>query len=80
MSLMAADNLSEVFNTYGTINRHKYIEILEDNLWSEIARHFPEQDCLFQDDNAPIHQTESLLWAGGQTQFLDSASSFFRQI
>ena len=40
----------------GMINRHKYIEILEDNLWPVIARHFPEQDCLFQDDNAPIHR------------------------
>jgi hypothetical protein len=24
----------------GTINRHKYIKILEDNLWPVIARHF----------------------------------------
>ena len=30
----------------GTINRHKYIEILEDNLWPVIARHFPEQDFI----------------------------------
>jgi hypothetical protein len=37
----------------GTINRHKYIEILEDNLWPVIARHFPKQGCLFQDDNLP---------------------------
>lgn len=44
----------------GTINRHKYIEILEDNLWPVIARHFPEQDCLFQDDNAPIHRANDV--------------------
>ena len=40
----------------GTINRHKYIEILEDNLWPVIARHFPNQNFLFQDDNAPKHR------------------------
>ena len=44
----------------GTINRHKYIEILGDNLWPVIARHFPEQDCLFQDDNAPIHRAQDV--------------------
>ena len=44
----------------GTINRHKYIKILEDNLWPVIARHFPEQDCLFQDDNAPIHRANDV--------------------
>ena len=30
--------------------------------------------------NCPQIMTESFLWAGGQTQSLDSASSFFRQI
>lgn len=44
----------------GMINRHKYIEILENNLWPVIARHFPEQDCLFQDDNAPIHRAQDV--------------------
>ena len=38
----------------------KYIEILEDNLWPVIARHFPEQDCLFQGDNAPIHRANDV--------------------
>ena len=35
----------------GTINRHKYIDILEDNLWPVIGRHFPEQVRLIQNDN-----------------------------
>lgn len=39
----------------GTVNRHKYIEILEDNLWPVFATDFPNQNFLFQDDNAPIH-------------------------
>jgi hypothetical protein len=25
-----------------------------------IARHFPEQDCLFQDDNAPRHRANDV--------------------
>ena len=44
----------------GIINRHKYIEILENNLWPVIARHFPDQHFLFQDDNAPIHRARDV--------------------
>lgn len=44
----------------GIINRHKYIEILEDNLWPVISRHFPTQNFLFQDDNAPIHRAHDV--------------------
>jgi hypothetical protein len=44
----------------GMINRHKYIEILEDNLWPVNSRHFLEQDCLFQDHNAPIHRANDV--------------------
>ena len=36
----------------GSINRHKYIDILENNLWSVIVRHFPDEHYMFQDDNA----------------------------
>jgi hypothetical protein len=34
----------------------KYIAILEDCLWSVVARHFPANKYVFQDDNAPVHQ------------------------
>ena len=44
----------------GTINRHKYIEVLENNLWPVIARHFPTNDFLFQNDNAPIHRARDV--------------------
>ena len=44
----------------GTINRHKYIEILENNLWPVIARHFPYEHYMFQDDNAPIHRARDV--------------------
>jgi transposase len=40
----------------GIINAEKYIDILEDNLWPVIARHFPAGDYIFQDDNAPVHR------------------------
>lgn len=40
----------------GTINAAKYINILEDNIWPVIVRHFPNNNYLFQDDNAPVHR------------------------
>ena len=39
----------------GNINAQKYTTILEDNIWPVIARHFPNNIYLFQDDNAPVH-------------------------
>jgi hypothetical protein len=32
----------------GKINTAKYIEILEDNLWPVIVRHYPEENNSFQ--------------------------------
>ena len=43
----------------GNINADKYIRSLEDNIWPVIVRHFPENDYLFQDDNAPVHRARS---------------------
>jgi len=43
----------------GTAKR--YIDILEDNLWPVIARHFPENNCIFQDDNAPVYRARSVM-------------------
>lgn len=40
----------------GNINANKYINILEDNIWPVITRHFPRNNYLFQDDNAPVHR------------------------
>ena len=39
----------------GNINAEKYIGILEDNIWPVIVRHFPNNNYIFQDDNAPVH-------------------------
>jgi hypothetical protein len=33
----------------GKINTAKYIEILEDNLWPVIVRHYPEENYIFED-------------------------------
>ena len=44
----------------GNINAAKYIEILEDNLWPVIAQHFPHNNYVFQDDNAPVHRAGAL--------------------
>ena len=49
------------FNGVGTlttvnVNAAKYIEILKDNLWPVIVRHYPEENHIFEDDNAPVHR------------------------
>ena len=41
----------------GNINSQKYINILDTHLWPVIARHFPNNNYLFQDDNAPVHSS-----------------------
>ena len=40
----------------GTINAAKYVEILDSCLWPVIARHLPDDNYCFQDDNAPVHR------------------------
>ena len=40
----------------GTVNSAKYINILEENLWPVKARHFPQNDYIFMDDNVPVHR------------------------
>ena len=44
----------------GNTNAAKYIEILEDNLWPVIVRHYPEENYIFQDDNAPVYRARSV--------------------
>ena len=34
-----------------------YIQIIDNNLWPVIARHFPDNSYIFQDDNAPVHRS-----------------------
>lgn len=43
----------------GNINAAKYQDILEENLWPVLARHFPQKGYFFQDDNAPVHRARS---------------------
>lgn len=40
----------------GTINGHKYIDILGNNVWLVIVCHLSDQILRFQDENAPIHR------------------------
>jgi len=40
----------------GNINGQKYIEVIDNFLWAVIARHFPDDNYVFQDDNAPVHK------------------------
>ena len=41
----------------GNINAHKYIDILNYELWPVVARHFPNNNFILQDANAPVHRT-----------------------
>ena len=41
----------------GNLNSEKYINILDDNLWPVIAQHFPTSPYIFQEDNAPCHES-----------------------
>ena len=56
------------FNRVGTlavvernINADKYIDMLEDNPWPVIARHFPRNDHIFQEDNASVLRARSVM-------------------
>ena len=40
----------------GNINAEKYISVLDSQLWPVIARHFPDDSYVFQDDNVPVHR------------------------
>ena len=44
----------------GNINSGKYKEILEENIWPVIVRHFPDDQYFVQDDNAPVHRSRVL--------------------
>ena len=39
----------------GTLDSRGYLELLENNLWPEVAKHFATGDYIFQDDGASIH-------------------------
>lgn len=54
------DGVGTLTSVNGNINSQKYIEILENNLWPVIVRHFPHGNYVFQDDNAPVHRSRLL--------------------
>lgn len=53
---MCFDGMGTIVPVEGNINALKYLEIVDNNLWPVIARHFPNKDYVFQDDNAPVHR------------------------
>jgi hypothetical protein len=54
-SCITFNNVGTLTTVNGNINTAKYIKILEDNIWPVIVRHYPEENYIFQDDNAPVH-------------------------
>lgn len=53
------DGIGTIIPVNGNINVEKYQDILEENLWPVIARHFLRDENFFRNDNAPVHQTRS---------------------
>ena len=45
--------------TITSINAEKYQEILDANLWSVLARHFPAENYIIKQDNTPEHTARS---------------------
>jgi hypothetical protein len=40
----------------GSPHVNPYISVLDSQLWPVIARHFPDDSYVLQDDNAPVHR------------------------
>jgi hypothetical protein len=53
--------LGPVFDI-GYLGLFKQIFILDTYLWPVIARHFPTNEYLFQDDNAPVDASRETKW------------------
>ena len=53
---MCINGVGTLVAVNGNINAQKYIDILDNNLWPVIARHFPDNSYIFMDDNAPVHR------------------------
>ena len=44
----------------GNINAQKYLQIIDNNIWPVIAQHFPDNNYIFMDDNAPVHRAKTV--------------------
>lgn len=56
---ISRDGIGTIIPVNGNINVEKYQDILEENLWPVIARHFLRDGYFFRNDNAPVHQARS---------------------
>jgi hypothetical protein len=53
----------ELIEVEGNINSRRYINILDTFMARYIALHFPTDEYLYQDDNAPVHASrETKRW------------------
>jgi hypothetical protein len=39
----------------GNLNSSKYVELIDQYLWPVMAKHFQNNDWIFQEDNCPAH-------------------------
>ena len=57
----------------GNMNTQKYIQTLDQHLWPSVAKHFADHSWVFQEDNAPAHESrEASVW-----KERNSISAFF---
>ena len=57
---MCCDDVGTLTRVEGNINAEKYINIIENNLWSEIACDSPDDKYTFMDDSAPLHRARTV--------------------
>ena len=54
------DGVGTLTAVEGNINSATYIDILDKNLWSVVVWYFEGKECLFMDDNAPVHRAHNV--------------------
>ena len=57
MGCLSFNRIGTLTDVKGNINFQIYIDVLENNLWPLIARHFTDSEYVFRGDNAPEQKT-----------------------
>ena len=62
LGCICKDGIGTITDEARNINSSKNIDMFDHNLWSVIAK-FKNNQWIFQDDNAPVHQSvQTKLW------------------
>ena len=52
------DGVGTLVPIHGIVDSKRYVEILNNNLWPVVAKHFLTKPWILQDDNAPVHRSK----------------------